>query len=363
MTLVPDKRLGPGRILSNFLSTRSLHHHQSDSPINTTNLQSTEGTINKTPSRYELTTVYSHPQAKADIVLVHGLNGDPKKTWTAKNGIYWPTDLLPTALKTEHANILVYGYNADVYSTRKDRSPSDNFIHQHAQSLITSLTHHRKSCGTERNPLIWVAHSLGGILVKRALLYSNDVHAHHQEDFRSIFVSTYGIIFLGTPHNGSDIAIWGRVLQLMSDITIPRRIFETQPTLLRALKRGNETLQGINSHFLDVYQRFRIHMVHENHRTDVRGSKILVVDAASAGPQLPGVTYYGIEASHSGMCKFDGENAPGWVNVSTAIREWVGDGGNVIPIRWEVEEDDRKARASLEMFERVRGYVSLSGVC
>ncbi|KAK4463302.1 hypothetical protein QBC42DRAFT_285599 [Cladorrhinum samala] len=320
---------------------------------------STEGTINKSPSRYELTTVYSHPQAKADIVLVHGLNGDPKKTWTAKNGIYWPTDLLPTALKTEHANVLVYGYNADVYSTRKDRSPSDNFIHQHAQSLVTSLTQHRKSRGTERNPLIWVAHSLGGILVKRALLYSNDVRAHHQEDFRSVFVSTYGIVFLGTPHNGSDIAIWGRVLQLMSDIAIPRRIFETQPTLLKALKKDNETLQAINSHFLDVYQRFRIHMVHENHRTDVRGTKILVVDAASAGPQLPGVTYYGIEASHSGMCKFEGENAPGWVNVSTAIREWVGDGGNVIPIRWEVEEDDRKARASLEMFERVRGYQSV----
>ncbi|KAK3985643.1 hypothetical protein QBC44DRAFT_274798 [Cladorrhinum sp. PSN332] len=320
-------------------------------------MATTEGTINKNPSRYEITTVYSHPLGKADIVLVHGLNGNPLKTWTSpKNGVYWPTDLLPAALKNEYANVLVYGYNADVYSTKKDRSPSDNFIHQHAQSLITSLTHHRKSSGTDRLPLIWVAHSLGGILVKRALLYSNDVRAHHQEDFRSIFVSTYGIIFLGTPHNGSDIAIWGRVLQLMSDITIPRKLFETQPTLLRALKRDNETLQGINSHFLDVYQRFRIHMVHENHRTDVRGSKILVVDAASAGPQLPGVTYYGIEASHSGMCKFESENAPGWVNVSTAIREWVGDGENVIPIRWEVEEEDRRTRANLENFERRRGY-------
>ncbi|KAK4231930.1 hypothetical protein QBC38DRAFT_525734 [Podospora fimiseda] len=321
-------------------------------------MTTTEATINKNPSRYELTTVYSHPLAKADIVLVHGLNGDPLKTWASlKNGVFWPTDLLPAALKTEHANVLVYGYNADVYSTKRDRSPSDNFIHQHAQSLVTSLTQYRKSSGTDRLPLIWVAHSLGGILAKRALLYSNDVRAHHHEDFRSIFVSTYGIIFLGTPHNGSDLAIWGRVLQLMSDITMPRKLFETQPTLLRALKKDNETLQGINSHFLDVYQRFRIHMVHENHRTDVRGSKVLVVDAASAGPQLPGVTYYGIEASHSGMCKFESEKAPGWVNVSTALREWVGDGGDVIPIRWEVEEEDRRTRANLENFERRRGYL------
>ncbi|KAK0713128.1 hypothetical protein B0T26DRAFT_677503 [Lasiosphaeria miniovina] len=314
------------------------------------------GSIDKDISRYELTAVYRHPAAKADIVLVHGLNGDPEKTWLSKNGVFWPSDLLPVSLKNEHANVLVYGYNADVYSTRRDRSPSDNFVHQHAQSLVTSLTQYRKSEGTERNPIIWVAHSLGGIVTKRALLYSNDVRAHHQEDFRSIFVSTYGIIFLGTPHNGSDLAMWGRVLQYMSDAIIPRKFFETESVLIRTLKKDNETLQLINSHFLDIYQRFRIHMVHENHTTDVKGTKVLIVDASSAGPQLPGVTYYGIEATHSGMCKFDSDHAPGYRNISTAIREWVADGPNVIPVRWEVEEDDRRLRADLENFERTRPY-------
>ncbi|KAK4203608.1 Alpha/Beta hydrolase protein, partial [Triangularia verruculosa] len=332
-------------------------------PHTNASTQDQQGKITLPPSRYEFTTVYSHPSAKADIVLVHGLNGDPLKTWTSReNGVYWPTDLLPAALKDQHANILVYGYNADVYSSRKtpSRSPSDNFIHQHAQSLITSLTHHRKADGTERNPIIWVAHSLGGILVKRALLYSNDVRAHHQEGFRGVFVSTYGIIFLGTPHNGSDVAIWGRVLQAMSEVAIPRKLFETQSVLLKALKKDNETLREINGHFLDVYQRWRVQMVHECHTSDVRGSKILVVGAASAGPQLPGVTYYGIEKDHSGMCKFEGENAPGWKNVSTTIRQWVADGVNLIPPRWLLEEKDRQLRASLENFERARPYVSLS---
>src|SRR3954452_780968 len=91
-----------------------------------------KGSINKDIARYELTTVYKHPEAKADIVLVHGLNGNPVKTWTApKNGVYWPTDLLPASLKDEHANVLVYGYNADVYSSKKDQSPTANFIHMH----------------------------------------------------------------------------------------------------------------------------------------------------------------------------------------------------------------------------------------
>lgn len=82
------------------------------------------------------------------------------------------------------------------------------------------------------------------------------------------------------------------------------------------------------------------------------------MDAASASPQLPGVTYYGIEANHSGMCKFESENAPGYRNVSTAIREWVADSPSVIQVRWEVEDDDRRLRANLENYERIRSYVS-----
>ncbi|EGZ69684.1 hypothetical protein NEUTE2DRAFT_132077 [Neurospora tetrasperma FGSC 2509] len=311
------------------------------------------GSVNKQISRFEVTAVYTHPQATADIVLVHGLNGHPEKTWTAANSVFWPTDLLPASLelKNQHANVLVYGYNADVYS-RGTNTPSNNFIHQHAQSLVTSLTSFRKSEGTERLPIIWVVHSLGGIVTKRALLYSNDIRAHQQEDLRSVFVSTYAIIFLGTPHQGSDLATWGRMLQAMSDAVIPRRFFETESVLLKSLKKDNETLQGINNHFLDIYQRFKIHMVHENHTTDLRGTRALVVDANSASPQLQGVIYYGIEATHSGMCKFDGQNAPGYRNVSTAITEWVAVARAVIDIRWEAEEEERKKRAADEYYER-----------
>ncbi|KAG5988157.1 hypothetical protein E4U52_006841 [Claviceps spartinae] len=223
--------------------------------------------------RYETSAIYTHPDAKVDIVLVHGLNGDPQKTWTASNGCFWPADLLPTALKGAHANILTYGYNADVYSRKNDRSASDNYIHQHAQTLVTNLTMFRKSEGTFRNPIIWVSHSLGGILVKRAILYSNDVKATHHEAYRSIFISTYGLIFLGTPHAGSDAATWGLMLQGMADAIMPRRFFETESVLLRTLKRENETLANINNHFLDIYQRFRVQMVHENHKTDIKGTK------------------------------------------------------------------------------------------
>ncbi|KAG5987336.1 hypothetical protein E4U43_005118 [Claviceps pusilla] len=310
--------------------------------------------------RYETSAIYTHPDAKVDIVLVHGLNGDPEKTWTASNGCFWPRDLLPTALRGAQANILTYGYNADVYSRKNDRSASNNFIHQHAQTLVTNLTMFRKSEGTYRNPIIWVCHSLGGILVKRALLYSNDVKATHHEDYRSIFVSTYGLIFLGTPHAGSDAATWGLMLQGMADAIMPRRFFESESVLLKTLKKENETLANINNHFLDIYQRFRIHMVHENHKTDVKGTKITVVEAGSANPQLPGVTYYGVEASHSQMCKFASPNAPGFRAVSTDIREWVHEAPAIVSARWGVEEQEKAFRMQQDIKERMSPFVSPS---
>lgn len=117
--------------------------------------------------RYEVTVVYAHPEAVVDIVLVHGLMGHPRKTWTAKNGVFWPTELLPQTLKGTKVRILVYGYNADVYAFGGETHPSSEMIHQHARTLITHLSTERRSEGKERNAIVWVAHSLGGILVKR----------------------------------------------------------------------------------------------------------------------------------------------------------------------------------------------------
>ncbi|CAK7228384.1 hypothetical protein SCUCBS95973_006863 [Sporothrix curviconia] len=310
-----------------------------------------QGLVNLNVSRFEITDVYTHPNAKVDIILVHGLNGQPKRTWTASNSLYWPAELLPETLKDCHANVLVYGYNADVYSRSSDASPSDNFIYQHAMSLVSHLTAHRKSKGASRNPIIWIAHSLGGILVKRALLYSNDLRDVEHEAFRSIYVSTYGIIFLGTPHTGSGLAFWGRVLQGMSALA-PKKLFDSESILIKSLKQDNERLQEINTHFLDIYQRFRIQMVHENQKTDLKGTN-------SACPQLPGVTYYGIEADHSHMCKFDGPNAPGYRTMTTAVQEWVKEAPDVIEVRWRVEEEDSEARTRREMDERLIAYASL----
>ncbi|KAK6592453.1 LipA and NB-ARC domain-containing protein [Botrytis cinerea] len=278
-------------------------------------------------NRFEVTEVYAHPQAEVDIVLVHGLNGHPQHTWTAKNGIFWPTALLPVTFSSKDPNksakvrILVYGYNADVVAFA-EKSASHDRIHEHAQSLVSSLALERKSEEAEENPIIWVAHSLGGILVKRALEISHDYQGKSNDEIRSIAVSTFGIIFLGTPHTGADPAKWGLIFQGMVSALMPKKAMDSESILIKTLTTNNETLANINLHFLDIYQRFKICMAHESLKTDFKGTKAFIVDQTSASPLLPDVSYFGIEATHSGMCKYESKRAPGYMNVSTKIKTW-----------------------------------------
>ncbi|KAJ8063490.1 hypothetical protein OCU04_007366 [Sclerotinia nivalis] len=297
-------------------------------------------------NRYEVTEVYAHPEAEADIVLVHGLNGHPQHTWTAKNGIFWPTALLPVTFsskdptKSAKVRILVYGYNADVVAFG-EKSASHDRIHEHAQSLVSSLALERKSEEADENPIIWVAHSLGGILVKRALEISHDYQSKSNDEIRSIAVSTFGIIFLGTPHTGADPAKWGLIFQGMVSALMPKKALDSESILIQTLTTNNETLANINLHFLDIYQRFKICMAHESLKTDFKGTKAFVVDQTSASPLLPDVSYFGIEATHSGICKYESKRAPGYMNVSTKLKTWALEASPIIRARWREEKKKR----------------------
>lgn len=137
------------------------------------------------------------------------------------------------------------------------------------QHIATSLlTSPQLKKATER-PIIWVCHSLGGLVVKRCLIYAKSVRHAHTERLRSIYVSTYGILFLGTPHNGSDLAKWGTLLQSICSAVLPKKFFDTSPQLVAALKTNNETLQNINRFFIEIIGRYRVYFFHGTHASQV----------------------------------------------------------------------------------------------
>ena len=114
---------------------------------------------------------------RASIIAIHGLDGHREDTWTAENGTLWLRDCL--SVDIPNARILVYGYDAD---TRSRECVSTQTIYQHADKLVKSAARERidaprvstRTLPAEeiplkpsQRPIIFIAHSLGGIVLKQ----------------------------------------------------------------------------------------------------------------------------------------------------------------------------------------------------
>jgi hypothetical protein len=92
--------------------------------------------------------------------------------------------------------IMTFGYAAGGHNTRLRLDIEDV-----AWKLIHSLEGARAAPEQRDRPIIFVAHSLGGLIVKKAMAISNNnVHLRH------ILWAVKGVIFLATPHLGSRMA-------------------------------------------------------------------------------------------------------------------------------------------------------------
>ncbi|CCA76979.1 hypothetical protein PIIN_10962 [Serendipita indica DSM 11827] len=94
-----------------------------------------------------------------DIIAIHGLQGHREKTWTTDDGVFWLRDLLPSDLS--NARVLSYGYDADI---RSRECVSTQTMSRHAEGFANALSRVRKDA--PRRPIIFVAHDIGGIILK-----------------------------------------------------------------------------------------------------------------------------------------------------------------------------------------------------
>ncbi|KAG0155142.1 hypothetical protein PDIDSM_715 [Penicillium digitatum] len=267
---------------------------------------------------FGLTQIYTpREDPTIDLVFVHGLNGPPHDSWTSKTtGCFWPTDLLPDVLASLCPPILYIW---------------------HAMSLPSQME------------LRVIQSSATPRLLHPVSLLIEILSSEKTEHLRSVYVSTFGILSLGTPHNGSDIAKWGLLLHNICNAVLPKNVMEVSPQLVKALRTNNETLQHIISLFVDIMSRFHIYFFHETRSTDIRGTREVIVDEHSAAPYMEGVERAGIEADHSHMCKFDDDNAAGYEVVAEAILRYSRQAPTVITERWAEEKQarnqEKKAKA------------------
>lgn len=105
-----------------------------------------------------------NPKQTIDLVAIHGLGGGWEKTWTDKNtNQNWLRDFLPK--DSPELRIMSWGYDSAVLG-----SSSVGNMTTFAQALLADL----KACrskGLKNRPLIFICHSLGGLVFKRVRVY------------------------------------------------------------------------------------------------------------------------------------------------------------------------------------------------
>ncbi len=102
----------------------------------------------------------------------------------------------------------------------------------------------------------------------QALAYSASRTSKLVEHLHSIFVSTYAVLFLGTPHNGSSKANLASIGRRVIDALVPSKVWDTEGQLLDALREGSETLQNITDMFAPLMKNFCIYFFWEQEKTD-----------------------------------------------------------------------------------------------
>lgn len=110
----------------------------------------------------------------------------------------WLKDLLPHAIS--RARIMTFGYDSEAQTSR---SLTHRTLYSNADNLTSDLCSLRQNTKTVDRPIIFLAHSLGGLVIKSALVRASIASPNSRKDSGTIKDSTNGIVFFATPHRGS----------------------------------------------------------------------------------------------------------------------------------------------------------------
>ncbi|OBT57821.1 hypothetical protein VE04_01878 [Pseudogymnoascus sp. 24MN13] len=258
---------------------------------------------------------------RVNVLFVHGLRGHPRDTWengrfsssdentatpkkwktffkksvlaadntsgdSAPERLFWLEEFL--ALDIPEARVWTYGYNADVIGG-VFQANNKNSVSQHSRDLAVKLGREIEN----EDPIIFVAHSLGGIIVKDALRRSEICRSR-----------TKAIIFLGTPHRGSSYAGWGAIASNLAKVALQ----DSNKKIVETLDVNSEVLDNIHEEFKTIVHMssISIHSFQEGRGiSGVKGLHNKVVDDYSSKIDLPQAleTVESIDANHMEMAR------------------------------------------------------------
>uniref|UniRef100_W5NHF5 Protein SERAC1 n=1 Tax=Lepisosteus oculatus TaxID=7918 RepID=W5NHF5_LEPOC len=248
-----------------------------------------------------------HPQCrtgqamKADVLFIHGLLGAAFKTWRQQD--YVPVrDVAAESLKDDYTECWPKTWlaadcpNLRVLSVEYDSHLSDWRATCPAEKERKSLAYRSlellrklKAAGVGDRPIVWVAHSMGGLLVKQMLL-----DALKDPDMQSLIKNTQGIMFYSVPHHGTSIAEYS--------VTVKYLLFPSVE--VKELSKDSPALNELNERFLCMAKerKFKILSFAETLPTSIGPMvKMHVVPVQSADLGIGDLIQ--VDVDHLNICK------------------------------------------------------------
>ncbi|XP_067398584.1 protein SERAC1 isoform X2 [Emydura macquarii macquarii] len=248
-----------------------------------------------------------HPQyrssqpIKADVLFIHGLLGAAFKTWRqqdiskpldekASKGeeVYsecWPKTWLASDCPALRIVSVEYDTHLSDWKTKCPIEDHRKSIAYRSNELLNKL----RTAGVGDRPLIWVSHSMGGLLVKKML-----VDASKNPEMSKIVNNTRGIIFYSVPHHGSQLA----------EYSMNARYLLFPSVEVKELSTDSPALKELNDDFLSFAKdkKFPVLSFAETLPTHIGSMiKLHVVPVESAnlgiGDLIP------VEVNHLNICK------------------------------------------------------------
>jgi len=234
-----------------------------------------------------------------DVIFVHGAETDAEQCWHPAGH---PELSLPRMIARDLPYVCSWslGYTSTLYRRKGYTLPLGEQASQTTRELAN------RSIG--RRPIIFVAHSVGGLLIKHVLRLA--VESQDQE-WRRIVDQTIGVVFLSTPHFGFSmvrLARWLSYVPLLNN------------TLLADVL-DLEGLRKLNGDFLKIVAKHTINV--DAYYEGKPSPRLLwlakMVNKESADPLIPGRKATALNADHKNVCRPPKPND----HVHVSIRQFI----------------------------------------
>ena len=250
-----------------------------------------------------------NPRRRGDVVFVHGLNGDPRDYW-GEPGSHWPAWL---GEEIPDVGVWSLGYENAAFKQRT-LSVLGFFLRRgfamplfdRAMSVLLRLEVEVDGIGNK--PLVFITHSMGGLLIKQLLRTAND--SPSPSPAKTLVENTKGVCFIATPHIGSDLAKWVSYFGTLLDTTVAVDELKPHQSLLRDLTFWYRCF--VETHPVKTLAFYETKPVPPG---------VIVVEPGDADPGVPHRGLYPLDEDHRTICKPKSKQAEIYLKTLIFVRD------------------------------------------